>query len=349
MRDLGQPVALSCPVQHGPREVQLAHGGGGELMQQLIQQVFAANLCDPELDTERDGALLSLGGARLAFTTDCHVVSPLEFPGGDIGALAVYGTVNDLAMCGARPAHLSAGFILEEGLPLERLARIVASMGAAAKRAGVHVVTGDTKVVDRGKGDGLYITTAGVGLCSAAELGPRCVRAGDVVLASGDLGRHGMAILAVREGLALESEIASDCAPVAASVQALLDAGVAVRCLRDPTRGGLASAVVEIARAGDLDVELDERAIPVRPDVRAASEVLGLDPLYLPSEGRFVAFVESRDAERALAVLARDDPAAARIGSVRGTRRGGRVALRTALGTERPLDLLSGTPLPRIC
>jgi hydrogenase expression/formation protein HypE len=349
MNDVGQPVALSCPVPRGPREVQLAHGGGGELMQQLIAQLFAANLRDPALDTERDGAALELGGARLAFTTDSYVVSPLEFPGGDIGALAVYGTVNDLAMCGARPAHLSAAFILEEGLPLERLARIVASMGAAAKRAGIHIVTGDTKVVDRGKGDGLYITTAGVGLREGPELGPRNVRAGDVILASGDLGRHGMAILAVREGLGLASEVASDCAPVAASVQALLAAGVGVRCLRDPTRGGLASAVVEIARAGGLDVELEERAIPVRSDVRGACEVLGLDPLYLPSEGRFIAFVDCGDAARALAILQRDHPDAARIGVVRGAHPGGCVALRTGLGTERTLDLLSGTQLPRIC
>jgi hydrogenase expression/formation protein HypE len=318
-------------------------------MRQLIDQLVAPNLRDPELDTEHDGAVLRLGGARLAFTTDCHVVSPLEFPGGDIGALAVYGTVNDLAMCGARPTHLSAGFILEEGFLLERLARIVASMGVAARRAGIHVVTGDTKVVDRGKGDGLYITTAGVGLCSDVELGPRSVRTGDVVLVSGDLGRHGMAIMTVREGLALECEIESDCAPVAACVHALMDAGMRVRCLRDPTRGGLASAVVEIARTGGLHVELDERSIPVRADVRAACEVLGLDPLYLPSEGRFIAFVEPGDAEQALAILQRDDPAAARIGEVLGAHAGGRVALRTGLGTQRPLDLLSGTPLPRIC
>jgi hydrogenase expression/formation protein HypE len=349
MREPWPAVFPACPLPRGPREVQLGHGGGGELMRQLIEQVFAANLRDPELDTERDGAALALGGAPLAFTTDCYVVSPLEFPGGDIGALAVYGTVNDLAMCGARPSHLSAGFILEEGLPLETLARIVASMGAAARRAGIHVVTGDTKVVDRGKGDGLYITTAGIGLRSSADPGPRSVRAGDVVLASGDLGRHGMAILAVREGLALRSEIESDCAPVAASVQALLDAGVRVRCLRDPTRGGLASAVVEIARAGALDVQLDERAIPVRDDVRAACEILGLDPLYLPSEGRFLAFVAPGDADRALAMLQREEPAAARIGEVRGAYASGRVELRTGLGTTRLLDLLSGTQLPRIC
>lgn len=348
------PEALGaiCPAPiSGHREVQLAHGGGGRLTNQLIESLFVEAFDNPALAARHDGARLTLGSATVAFSTDSYVVRPLFFPGSDIGALAVNGTVNDLAMCGARPLYLSCGFIIEEGLPMDTLQRVVASMQRAARAAGVAVVTGDTKVVDRGKGDGLYVNTAGVGVVEhAGVIAPGSVRPGDVVLVSGDLGRHGMAVMAAREGLEFESTIESDCAPVAGPVLALLDAGVDVHCLRDLTRGGLASAVVEIATAAGVHVDLDEAAIPVRDDVRGACEVLGFDPCYVANEGRFIAFVARADAERALQILRGHDvsSAAVAIGDVR-TADAGIVTIRSAIGVKRVLDMLSGEQLPRIC
>jgi len=263
----------------------------------------------------------------------------------------VFGTANDLAMAGAKPMYLSAGFILEEGLPMETLWRVVQSMQQAAAAAGVELVTGDTKVVDRGKGDGMFINTAGIGLVSTAlRIGPASVRAGDVVIVSGDLGRHGMAIMAVRENLSFESAIESDCAPLVDPVIALLDARLEVRCLRDLTRGGLASALVEIAEASGLSIAVDESRIPVREDVRGACEILGFDPLYVANEGRFVAFVAPADADRALSLLARDQrcPGACVIGAV-SDRSAGLVTLKSRIGATRVVDMLSGEQLPRIC
>jgi hydrogenase expression/formation protein HypE len=278
-------------------------------------------------------------------------VRPLFFPGGDIGALAVNGTVNDLAMCGARPLYLSVGFILEEGLPIALLRRIVASMRAAADVAGVRLVTGDTKVVERGKGDGLYINTAGVGALRSAEaLTPRLVRPGDAVLLSGDIGRHGIAVMAAREGFGFEGAIESDCAPLSATVMRLIDAGIPLHCLRDPTRGGLATTLIEIARTAGLEIRIDEASIVVSEPVRGACELLGLDPLYVANEGRFVAFVPEDAAPRALAVL-RDAPGgadAAIIGRVTTNTSGG-VLLDGLIGATRALDMLSGEQLPRIC
>jgi len=288
------PANYSCPAPlTGHAEIQIAHGGGGRLTQQLIERIFGPAFDNPALNARHDGAVLAApAGARLAFTTDSHVVSPLFFPGGDIGRLAVYGTVNDLAMCGARPRWLSAGFILEEGLPVATLERIVAAMAEAARKAGVQIVTGDTKVVERGKGDGLYVNMAGIGWVEHDRvIAPASVRPGDVVLLSGDIGRHGMAILALREGLAFESSIESDCAPLWPAVEALFAAGVEVHCLRDLTRGGLATAVIEIAETAGRAVALEEAAVPVCEPVRGACEILGLDPLYVANEGRFVAFV----------------------------------------------------------
>jgi hydrogenase expression/formation protein HypE len=338
------------PIQQYP-QVLLAHGGGGKLMQNLIEQVFLPSFRNPLLESRHDGAVLEIGGERLAFTTDSYVVRPLFFPGGDIGTLAVNGTVNDLAMCGARPLYLSAGFIIEEGLPMETLWRVTQSMRAAAEAAGLQIVTGDTKVVDRGKGDGLYINTAGLGRVeSNLNISPASVKAGDAILLSGDLGRHGMAIMAVREGLAFESTIQSDCAPLAGPVLRLLNAGVEVHCLRDATRGGLASALVEIAEAAQTRMQVDEAAIAVTDAVRGACEILGLDPLYVANEGRFVAFVRASDAERALEVLRAESVSsgAAIIGRVleKGS---GLVTLRTHIGALRVVDLLSGEQLPRIC
>lgn len=344
--------SLACPIPISDYPtVQLAHGGGGRLMNQLIERMFGAAFGNPALDARHDGALLELPGRRLAFTTDSFVVHPRFFPGGDIGSLAVHGTVNDLAMCGARPLYLSAGFVLEEGLPMEELWRIVQSMQAAAAEAGVQIVTGDTKVVDRGKGDGIYINTSGIGLVAEGRtVGPGQVQPGDAVLVSGDIGRHGIAIMAVREGLEFESAIESDAASLAGPVQALFDGGVAVHCLRDMTRGGMASALVEIARTAGRRVHIHETAIPVRQDVRGACEILGLDPLYVANEGRFVAFVAEADGARALSIL-RGHPlgqGAALVGTV-GTQDDGLVTMRSAIGATRIVDLLSGEQLPRIC
>ncbi len=331
--------------------VLLAHGGGGKLMHQLLEGVFMPALRNPHLDRRHDGAVLEVKGLRLAFTTDTYVVQPLFFPGGDIGSLAVNGSVNDLVMCGARPQWLSAGFILEEGLPMDTLRRVVQSMRQAADAAGVEFVTGDTKVVDKGKGDGLFINTTGIGLIEHQLLiGPARVQAGDVILVNGDLGRHGMAIMSVREGLEFESAIESDCAPLTGPVAAMLAAGIEIHCLRDLTRGGLASALNEIAGTAGVRIEVDESAIPVRDDVRAACEILGLDPLYVANEGRFVAFVSSRDLPRALSVM-ESDPlgAGARlIGTVTEAGRAS-VTVKTRMGVKRILDMLSGEQLPRIC
>ncbi len=344
---------LSCPApirDYG--NVLLAHGGGGRLMHDLIEKVFAPAFTNPYLGQRHDGAVVEVGGARLAFTTDGHAVSPLFFPGGDIGSLSVNGTVNDLAMCGARPLYLSAAFLIEEGFPVADLTRVVDSMGRAAKEADVLVVTGDTKVVDKGKGDGVFVTTAGVGLVEHdLVIAPSSVTPGDVLILSGDVGRHGMAVMSVREGLAFESEIVSDCAPLHDLVLAWLEAGVKLRCLRDLTRGGLAGAVVEIAQDGKVEVEMDERAVPVREDVRGACEILGLDPLYVANEGRLVAFVAPEDEGKALDVLGRLRPGlgGGRIGRVTGRSAHGNTVLKTAVGASRLLTLLSGEQLPRIC
>lgn len=345
-------AGFACPTPIGqyPR-VLLAHGGGGLLTHQLIERLFVPAFSNDALAARHDGARVDVHGARLAFTTDSYVVRPLFFPGGDIGSLAVNGTVNDLAMCGARPLYLSVAFILEEGLEMETVHRVAASMRRAADEAGVLLVTGDTKVVDRGKGDGLYVNTAGIGAVEHDRLiAPASVREGDVVLLSGDIGRHGMAIMSAREGLSFESTIESDCAPLGSSVQALFEAGVDVHCLRDLTRGGLASALVEIAEASGLHIAIEERWIPVREDVRAACEILGFDPMYVANEGRFAAFVAPHDAERALDILRAVPPSqdAIRIGAV-GSAPQGTVTMRSRIGATRVVDMLTGEQLPRIC
>jgi hydrogenase expression/formation protein HypE len=350
---ISNPAAFACPVPVGRTlEIQLAHGGGGRMTQDLIARIFVPAFRNPALAAQHDGAvLLAPPGVRLAFSTDSHVVSPLFFPGGDIGRLAVLGTVNDLAMCGARPRWLSAGFILEEGLPVATLERVVQSMAAAALAAGVAIVTGDTKVVERGKGDGLFVNTAGIGwLEHDLAIGPAAVRAGDAILLSGDIGRHGMAILAQREGLAFESTIESDCAPLWPAVAALLAADIEVHCLRDLTRGGLATAVIEIAETAGLAVRLVEAAVPVTESVQGACELLGLDPFYVANEGRFIAIVPPAQVDAALAALARCAPGGppARIGEVRDGP-AGEVTLLGVVGVERILDRLSGEQLPRIC
>jgi hydrogenase expression/formation protein HypE len=343
----------SCPVPLSHRsEITVGHGGGGRLTQDLLDRIFLPAFSHTALASRHDGALLPLpDGSRLAFTTDGHVVTPLFFPGGDIGSLAVNGTVNDLAMCGARPLWLSAAFILEEGLPMATLERVVASMRAAATAAGVAIVTGDTKVVERGKGDGLYIATSGIGLITTPlTLAPASLRPGDAVIVSGDLGRHGMAIMATRAGLSFESPIESDCAPLASAVEALLAAGLEIHCLRDLTRGGLATALVELAEAAGLAIGIDAARVPVSEPVAGACELLGLDPFYVANEGRMVCFVPESQAAAALAILARHAPGGppALIGRVRAGP-AGQVTQRSVIGAERIIDRLSGEQLPRIC
>jgi hydrogenase expression/formation protein HypE len=343
---------LNCPVPINTREqIVMAHGGGGKLMHQLLETYIIPAFRNDKLETRHDGAVFTVANARLAFTTDSYVVRPMFFPGGDIGTLAINGTVNDLAMCGARPLYLSAGMIMEEGLPVESLTRVIESMRLCALAAGVEVVTGDTKVVDKGKGDGLYLNTAGVGVIEHnLVIGPQSVRAGDAVLLSGDLGRHGIAIMAVREGLEFETTIESDCAPVAGPVLALIDAGIDVHCLRDLTRGGLATTLVEIAESSRLHIGISEEQIAVEENVRGACEILGFDPLYLANEGRFIAFVPQTQAERALDIM-RQHPVAAGAAII------GQVAqapacsaiLKCSIGTDRVLDMLTGEQLPRIC
>lgn len=345
-------ISLSCPLPLPATErILLAHGGGGRLTNQLLESVFLPAFSNPALQSRHDGAVLSANGTRLAMTTDTYVVQPLVFPGGTIGDLAVNGTLNDLAMCGARPLALSAGFVLEEGLPLDTLRAIVASMQVAACAAGVPIVTGDTKVVDKGKADALFINTTGVGLVVARQpIGPEWVRPGDAILVSGELGAHGIAILSVRDGLEFEGELRSDTAPLWPAVRALFEANIEVHCLRDLTRGGLSSALNEIACGARLGITVDEAEIPVSPNVRGACELLGLDPLYVANEGRFVAFLPERDAERALQVLRLHSVSAGvvRAGSVQ-EEFPGIVTVRTRVGGHRVLDMLSGEQLPRIC
>ena len=345
------PFNLVCPVPAPPGDaVQLAHGGGGRATERLLDTVFRPAFADPLLARRHDGARLDIAGP-VAFTTDSYVVRPLFFPGGDIGSLAVNGTVNDLAMCGARPGYMSAGFILEEGLDIALLKRVVGSMRDAAAAAQIRIVTGDLKVVDRGKADGMFIATTGVGtIVARTPIEPHSVKPGDAVILSGDIGRHGMAVMAAREGLGFESAIESDCAPLADPVLGLIASGVAVHCLRDLTRGGLASGLVEIAETAGLAVAIEEEAVQVREDVGSACELLGLDPFHVANEGRFVAFVPAADADRAVAILCGHAVSSeARIIGRVAAGPAGRVTCRGPIGGTRVIDMLSGEQLPRIC
>lgn len=339
---------LTCPIplQQYPR-ILLAHGGGGRLMQQLIQMFLTAFGTADSI--HHDAVTLQLQGNKIAFTTDAYVVKPLFFPGGDIGSLAVNGTVNDLAMAGARPLYLSASFILEEGLSIETLWQILQSMRQAADAAQVKIVTGDTKVVDKGKGDGIFINTTGVGIIEhELAIAPQSVKPGDLILLNGDIARHGIAIMAVREGLEFETTITSDSAPLADLVLALLAKGIEIHCLRDLTRGGLASVLNEIATVAEVGMEIDEGLIPVSEEIQGACEILGFDPLYVANEGRLVAFVPESDSGRALEIMRSRAPQAAIIGKVR-KQQNPPVTLNSKIGSRRIVDLLSGEQLPRIC
>ncbi|MBN1869738.1 MAG: hydrogenase expression/formation protein HypE [Candidatus Omnitrophica bacterium] len=343
---------MSCPVPIKDYPyVLLAHGGGGKLMHEMIERMFKEVFVPNDTVNSHDSAVLNCSTERIAFTTDSYVVQPLIFPGGDIGKLAVFGTVNDLAMSGARPVYLSLGFILEEGLPMETLWQIVRSIKQAADEASVRIVTGDTKVVDRGKGDGVFINTAGVGLMEHhLNIHPSSVKKGDVILLNGDIARHGMAVMTVREGLEFESAIESDTAPLANIVLTLLNEGIEIHCLRDLTRGGLASTLNEIAMAAKVEIRIDELSIPVREDVAAACEILGFDPLYVANEGRFAAFIPKKDKEKALAVMKKHSmgKGACLVGEVIGEGEA-LVTMKSKIGTTRVIDMLSGEQLPRIC
>jgi hydrogenase expression/formation protein HypE len=356
--------SLQCPIPISDYPtITLAHGGGGKLSQMLIERMFVPAFANAELEALHDGAVLDWGistaecgltapNPQFAFSTDSYVIQPRFFPGGDIGSLAIHGTVNDLAMCGARPLYLSTGFILEEGLPMDELWRIVQSLAQAARGVGVPVATGDTKVVDRGKGDGIYINTTGIGLIrESINISPLRAQPGDKVLISGRIAEHGMAIMSVREGLAFETELVSDSAPLNALVAAVLDAaGEHVHVLRDPTRGGVSSALNEIAQAAKVGIRLVETAIPLGDAVRGACEILGLDPLYVANEGKAIAIVAPDYAEATLAAmqahpLGRE---AAIIGGIVADHPR-RVILRSRIGGQRVVDMLSGEQLPRIC
>jgi hydrogenase expression/formation protein HypE len=348
----GSPASLTCPSPTLKGEViVLGHGSGGRLTAELVSRVFLPALSNPLLDRLNDSAEVTVSASRIVFTTDSFVVNPLRFPDGDIGSLAVNGTVNDLAVAGGQPIGLSAAFILEEGFPIVELEAIVRSMRTAADRAGVSVIAADTKVVEHGKADGLFITTSGIGVVTgSSELGPERIQVGDAVLVSGPIGDHGIAVMSAREGLEFQTTIVSDSAPLNGLVSLMLESGGAIRCMRDPTRGGVATVINELAKSSDVEILIEEMAVPVRHGVRAACEILGLDALYVACEGRLVAIVESAAAEKLLATMRRHPlgSESCRIGTV--TRSGApRVLLRTAFGTTRLLDVLAGGQLPRIC
>jgi hydrogenase expression/formation protein HypE len=332
--------------------ITMAHGGGGRLMNQLLDEVIHSAFKSVEEPWRHDGAVMDVTGGKVAFTTDSYVITPLFFPGGDIGELSVYGTVNDLAMCGSIPRWISLAFILEEGLPMTDLQRVVDSVARAAKRCRVQVVTGDTKVVEKGKADGLYINTSGIGVMRSSTpfIGPASVREGDAVIISGDVGRHGMAVMSVREGLSFSTIIESDLAPLNDPVDCLITEGIPIHCMRDLTRGGLASSLNEIAASAGLGIAVVEEDIPVREEVKAACEILGYDPLYVANEGCMVLFIPREAAPRAIHLLHSFNACenAALIGYVVG--RGiAPVTVQTVMGTSRVLDMISGEQLPRIC
>ena len=345
-------IGLTCPIPISDYpHVLLAHGGGGRLSQQIVKTMIAPQFANELLAPLHDGAVFTIGGTRLAFSTDSYVVSPIFFPGGDIGELAVNGTVNDLAMCGARPLYLSVAFVIEEGFAMNDLWRVILSMKAAADKAGVLLVTGDTKVVDRGKGDKIYVNTSGVGVIrDGIHVGSQGAQVGDIIILSGEIAVHGIAIMSVREGLEFESPVLSDTAALNPMVESMLEVSPNIHVLRDPTRGGLASALNEIADSSQVGIEIHEKGIPLSEPIRGACEILGLDPLYVANEGKLVAFVAPGDAGNILACMKQHPLGkdATVIGEVVADHRG-IVLMQTSIGGSRVVDMLSGEQLPRIC
>jgi len=343
---------LNCPLPLQYDRIVMAHGGGGRLMQQLLDTLIQPVFSNPLLDQKHDSAVFAINGSKIAFTTDSYVVKPLFFPGGDIGKLSVCGTLNDLAMSGAKPLYLSCALIVEEGFPIEDLQRIVQSMRRAAEQAGVLIVTGDTKVVEKGKGDGVFINTAGIGLVdNTIDIIPSRIQAGDSILLNSDLARHGIAVMLEREDLNFEHQIESDCADLSGLVRELLAAGIDIHCLRDLTRGGLAAALIELAATAQQHIEISEAALPINGNVKSACEILGFDPVYIANEGAFIAFVPEAQTEQALSVLRRHPLGrqACRIGEVKSTHLRGIVTLENIMGVSRLVDLFNGEQLPRIC
>jgi hydrogenase expression/formation protein HypE len=345
-------IFSACPapiLDH--RTIVLGHGSGGKLTHQLIERMIVPAFRNAALETRHDGAVLPVTGSRLAFSADSYVVHPIFFPGGNIGDLAVNGTVNDLAMCGADPKYLSVSFIIEEGLGMDDFWKILCSIRSAADTAGVMLVTGDTKVIDRGKGDKLFVNTSGIGLVpEGVHIAPALASPGDVIIVNGSIASHGMAIMSVREGLEFETPIESDTAPLNGLVQSILDSSAGVHVLRDPTRGGVASALNEIAECSGMGILIRESAIPIRPEVHGACEVLGLDPLYVANEGKLIVFVPADDAAQVLAVMKAHPlgKESAVIGEVISDHPG-TVVMTTRIGGSRVVDMLSGEQLPRIC
>jgi hydrogenase expression/formation protein HypE len=345
-------IFSACPapiLDH--KTVVLGHGSGGKLTHQLIQKMIVPAFQNPILEAQHDGAILPMNGARIAFSTDSYIVHPIFFPGGNIGDLAVNGTVNDLAMCGAKAQYLSASLIIEEGLPMDDLWQVLSSMRAAAERAGVTLVTGDTKVVDRGKGDKIFVNTSGIGMVlDDVNIDPTLASPGDLIIVSGPIASHGMAIMSVREGLEFETAIESDTAALNGLVETMLAASSGIHVLRDPTRGGVASALNEIAERSRVGIRIDESRIPIRPDVQGACEILGLDPLYVANEGKLLAFVSPHEADGVLAAMRRDPLGRESeiIGEVIADHPQ-LVVMRTRIGGNRIVDMLSGEQLPRIC
>ncbi len=330
----------------------MAHGGGGRMMQELLNTIIRPVFSNNILEQQHDSAVLNISHKQLAFTTDSFVVKPLFFKGGDIGKLAICGTINDLAMSGAKPLYISCSFIIEEGFAIRDLQRIVQSMQNSAQQTGVSIVTGDTKVVDHGKGDGLYINTAGIGVIEHdISIQPDNIQSGDAIIINSDLGRHGTAIMLQREGLEFDSNIESDCCSLAEAIQSLLAADIEIHCLRDLTRGGLSSCLIELATDSSHQFEIQESSLPIRDDVRSACEILGFDPLYIANEGCFVLFAPQDQVETAIKILkqSEDSHQAIQIGTVTSLHSQGSVTLKTAMGINRVIEMLSGEQLPRIC
>lgn len=344
--------SFMCPIPITQYEkILLAHGSGGRLTNELIKDLFLPSFNSEFLNQQHDGALLNLVSNRIAFTTDSYVVQPLFFPGSDIGKLAVYGTVNDLSVCGAKPLFLSLSFIIEEGLPVEVLCKIVQSIKEAATECGVKIVTGDTKVVERGKGDKIFINTSGIGeIYDGVEISPKRCSVGDVIIINGFIAEHGMSIVSSRENIGFETKIKSDCAPLNTLTEVILKASKDVHVMRDPTRGGLSSALNEIAEAGNCGIEIIEDKIPIKEEVKGACELLGFDPLYVANEGKILVFVSSNDSDKVLHAMKQNKYGkhSAIIGKVTGEFPG-KVVLKTTIGSRRVVDMLSGEQLPRIC
>jgi hydrogenase expression/formation protein HypE len=343
---------LSCPIPKSDYDkVLLAHGGGGTLSQQLIQKLFFSQFDNDILSVHHDSAMFALNGLRLAFTTDSYVVQPIFFPGGNIGDLAINGTINDLAVSGAKPLYISVGFIIEEGFEIEELWKIVLSMKAAANEAGVKIVTGDTKVVDHGKGDKIFINTSGIGIIKdGIDISPQNCKEGDTIILSGRIAEHGIAIMSAREGLEFETTIVSDSAPLNNLIEAVLRISKNIHVMRDPTRGGIASALNEIAQSSQKGIQVYEEKIPITEEVKGACEILGLDPLYIANEGKVLIFVPESESEEVLYVM-RNNPLgkdASVIGKVTKTDPG-LVVMKTLIGSSRIVDMISGEQLPRIC